>query len=502
MDHLDHTRHSLGGCSKLDQTEGLARQITTLKDGDHLCLIYEKDPVEQMPILSPYIQQGLGQGERCFYIADDQTVEQVRGGLLKTGIDVDEASKQGKLLLLTRKEWRQPGKLNSRKKSDQVRAFIDDAFHDGFKGVRFAIEMTWTLTPDIKTESLEHWEATINEIFNRSFPGRIICQYNRSRLTPYTIKAALKTHPLAILDRDICPNMFYEAPLILNQSSESERLEWMISRLKSTCQIHIEREREVWDEAQSEEIKNSQTKIDSILNSMHDVYFKVDQNWRFISANSEFLKLLKKKEEDELIGESLWEVLPETIEDDTCARLHRAMREQLPVSFNTRYLVAGFSFELNIFPGEGGCLSVFAKDFTRRKSAEEALGATEEQMRILTSLAGLGVCRFNEKGCVTFYSYLAELFGCEPKLNESFQTFLNPFRMKRADGAVLQYSETPFALALQQGKFFRNVELLIERPSGSKIHFTTSVEPLFDLRGKQCGAIALFQNIRNEMVTI
>ncbi len=76
--------------------------------------------------------------------------------------------------------------------------------------------MTWTLGPDISAVRLEHWEATINTVFAPGFPGRIVCQYNRSRLPPEVMLPALYTHPLAIIGDQVFPNFFYRAPLILD----------------------------------------------------------------------------------------------------------------------------------------------------------------------------------------------------------------------------------------------------------------------------------------------
>ena len=96
--------------------------------------------------------------------------------------------------------------------------------------------MTWTLGPDIGAQQLERWEATINQIFEPEFPGRIVCQYNRSRLSPEVLLAALHTHPLAILGDEVYSNLFYAAPLILNGNgnghSSAEKVEWMIGQLK------------------------------------------------------------------------------------------------------------------------------------------------------------------------------------------------------------------------------------------------------------------------------
>lgn len=75
-------------------------------------------------------------------------------------VDVESEINRGALKLWTRKEWRQPGRLDSQKKSGQVQRLIDDALKGGVSGIRFAVEMTWTLSPDIDAERLKHWEAT------------------------------------------------------------------------------------------------------------------------------------------------------------------------------------------------------------------------------------------------------------------------------------------------------------------------------------------------------
>jgi len=216
----------------------LTQRILDLQAGDHLCLLYEKEPAEQMPTLVPFIQDGLSRDEQFIYIADDQTVDELAGRLERGGINVGKECDRGALKLWTRREWRQRGKLSSEKKSLQVLQLLDEATHSGFKGSRFAVEMTWALGPDIDTRLLEHWEATLNNIFYPGFPGKIVCQYNRSRLSPEVIFASLRTHPLAVFGDEVYSNLFYEAPLILDGDengrgkSAAARVEWMIAQLK------------------------------------------------------------------------------------------------------------------------------------------------------------------------------------------------------------------------------------------------------------------------------
>ena len=222
----------------------LTQEILSLQAGAHVCLFYEKDPAEQMPALVPLIQDELTKDEQFIYIADDQTVEELEARLQQSGMTVGRECDRGALKLWTRREWRQAGDLSSEKKTRQVLQYINEASQSGFKGSRFAVEMTWILGPDISTDLLEHWEATINTIFVPDFSGRIICQYNRSRLAPDAILAALHTHPLAILGNHVYPNWFYQAPLVLDGSAKSSnaRVEWMLSVLKRSRTAQKERE--------------------------------------------------------------------------------------------------------------------------------------------------------------------------------------------------------------------------------------------------------------------
>jgi signal transduction histidine kinase len=213
----------------------LTEEILNLRSGDHLCLFYEKDPAEQMPALVPFIQDGLSRDEQFVYIADDQTVEELEGRLRQSGINVGKECDRGALKLWTRREWRQPGDLSSEKKSLQVLDLINEASRSGFKGTRFAVEMTWAIGPDISAAVLEHWEATINTIFVPGFSGRMACQYNCSRLGAEVLLAALHTHPVVILGDHVYPNLFYQAPLILggNAKSSGAQVDWLVSQLKS-----------------------------------------------------------------------------------------------------------------------------------------------------------------------------------------------------------------------------------------------------------------------------
>jgi hypothetical protein len=169
-----------------------------IKAGDHVCVLYEYSPLEQIPAVVAYLKEGLLQGEQCIYVADETPAEHILLWLRAEGVDIDSGQASGALKVWRRAEWRQPGLLDSIRKAAQVRQIVEDALAAGFSGVRIAVEMTWALNPDIPLDAVEHWEATSNDLL-RTAPISAMCLYGRRRHSSEAMAAALRTHP-SVLD--------------------------------------------------------------------------------------------------------------------------------------------------------------------------------------------------------------------------------------------------------------------------------------------------------------
>ena len=357
----------------------LAQQMLNLRDGDHLCLFYDKDPAEQMPALVPFIHDALTKDERFIYLADDQTVDELAARLARDGVDVGKQVGRGALKLGTPQEWRQSGRLSSGNRAAQVLDLVSTAANAGFKGVRFAVEMTWTLGPDIDVADLEHWEAGINNLFNPGSSRRIVCQYNRSRLSAEALLAAFHTHPLAILGNHVYPNWFYEAPVILNGKSPAARLEFMIAELE-----------------------------------------------RHRASQQEHLELIEK----------------------------RAALAQAEV--------------------------------------------TKQTLESVLSLMPAAVYTCDQAGRITYFNQrAADLWGRQPKLNDDEDKYCGSFRLVAPDGSSMPLSTCPMAIAVKTGKSFRNGEVIVQRPDGSRVVVRVNIDPLYDAGGRRCGAINVFQDVTN-----
>src|SRR5438132_10081408 len=143
-------------------TTELERQLLRLKQGEHLCLIYDT-MAEQMAAAIPFLKEGLSQGERCLYIADDRTIEAITQALAAAGVDVARERERGALWMLIRQDtYLKGGKFDPQAMVNFLRSTQTNALADGFPGWRGVGEMTWALGPQTGCDRLIEFEALLN----------------------------------------------------------------------------------------------------------------------------------------------------------------------------------------------------------------------------------------------------------------------------------------------------------------------------------------------------
>ncbi len=124
-----------------------------------------------------------------------------------------------------------------------------------------------------------------------------------------------------------------------------------------------------------EALRRSEAEIFSILESITDAFFALDQELRFTYINPQAEILLDKSRED-LVGETIWE-------DPTFYPQYRkALAESRTATFEGYYPPLEAWYSIRAYPSESG-LSVYLQDVTGRKKAEEALKEAEERYRTL-----------------------------------------------------------------------------------------------------------------------
>ena len=187
------------------------RTIADLGPGDHLCCLYETEE-ERRAVLTPFLRQGLEQGEKVAYIVDARTAETVLGYLRDDGLAPRPYLARGQLVLLTRDDaYMREGVFDPEGMIALLRAETEQALAEGYPALRVTGEMTWALRGLAGSERLIEYEAKLNEFF----PGSqclAICQYDRRRFDPAVLLDVLYTHPIACVGAEVYDNSYYIPP--------------------------------------------------------------------------------------------------------------------------------------------------------------------------------------------------------------------------------------------------------------------------------------------------
>ncbi len=178
--------------------------------------------------------------------------------------------------------------------------------------------------------------------------------------------------------------------------------EWQLSALADQAEIALQnarlyemelaeanRERDESLEA----LRESNKKIKKILESMTDLFYELDRQWRFVEVNKRVEEILRKSS-DELVGQVIWELFPEAKNSSLYPTFLKAIDQMSPQHCElVSKIVPGVWFEVHAYPTGAG-LSVYLRDITERKHAEEEIRFrarllnTVEQAVIATDLEG------------------------------------------------------------------------------------------------------------------
>ncbi len=359
--------------------------------------------------------------------------------------------------------------------------------------------MTWTLGPDIGVSELEDWEASINTIFIPGFAGRIVCQYNRSRLAPEVMLVAFHTHPLAILGNNVYPNWFYETPLILDGKSPAARVELMISVLERSRAAQQERKELIEKRVALSEAEVTKKKIENVLSVMPTAVYTCDEEGRITFFNQRAADLWGREpklnsEEDKYCG-SVRMLAPDgsPIPPSACpmasavntGQSFRGEEITIERSDGSRIIA-----QVNIDPlyeldgRRTGAINAF-QDVTDLKQAERA----SRRLAAIVEWSDDAIVTKDLNGVITSWNQAAErLFGYAPAeiIGKSVTTLIPPEHI----------DEEPDILGrIRRGERVDHYETVRRRKDGSLVEISLSVSPIRDADGAITGASKIARDI-------
>ncbi|HWA08908.1 MAG TPA: PAS domain S-box protein [Opitutaceae bacterium] len=142
----------------------------------------------------------------------------------------------------------------------------------------------------------------------------------------------------------------------------------------------------------------------------------------------------------------------------------------------------------------GRLTTAFNAMLEKTQNAVGALRESEWAHRELVRALPAAAYMCDTRGMITLYNDAAvELWGRSPEMGREY--WCGSYRMYTADGVFLPLDQSPLAIALKQGRPVRDVEIIIERPDGSRRNVLPHPEPVRDTSGTLVGVVNMLVDI-------
>jgi len=145
-----------------------------------------------------------------------------------------------------------------------------------------------------------------------------------------------------------------------------------------------------------------------VLEHIPDTFYTFDNDFRFTYMNAAgaiTAKRLGKK----LLGESIWEVLPDLLGTIAESSLRRAMEQRVALEFEYYYEPLGDWFRVHVYPLPDEGIILYAREITEARKTEEALRKSEQLAAAGRLAASIAHEINNPLEAVTNLLYLARM---------------------------------------------------------------------------------------------
>jgi len=150
-----------------------------------------------------------------------------------------------------------------------------------------------------------------------------------------------------------------------------------------------------------EALREGEEKYKELAGSITDLFFAFDKDLRYTYWNKASEELTGIPAKDAL-GKHLYDIFPDAEMTRSAERIYlKALRTQKVQSFVNEFQIGDkdYFFEISAYPSKDG-LSVFAKDITERKQAEEALRESEEKFQKMVESVTDGISVIDLNGAI------------------------------------------------------------------------------------------------------
>jgi PAS domain S-box-containing protein len=253
------------------------------------------------------------------------------------------------------------------------------------------------------------------------------------------------------------------------------------------------------------EIRDARDNLQHVLNSISDGLAILDHDWRYTYVSETGARMLGMRPAD-LLGKRLWDLYPHADELLFGREYRRAMASGTATHFEDYYPAPlDMWVECHCYPSAAG-LSVYFRDVTARRKAQEAAAERQRQIDALLEASPIGVAQIAPSGKVLVMNSEAMRIWGNPALPDNVEEY-GEFKGWHADGTErhgqpVAPHDWPTARALA-GETVVDAVLEIEpfdQPGTRRTVMHRSV-PIHGEDGAVSGAVTAMMDITEQVAT-
>lgn len=159
-----------------------------------------------------------------------------------------------------------------------------------------------------------------------------------------------------------------------------------------------------------EQVKEKTEEVQDTFKRVSDGFMAFDKEWRFTYLNKKAGEIFRI-DPSIMIGKMVWEALPAAVGNPFYEAAHRAMETQEYVFIENYSEIFQYWYESHLYPSPKG-LSVYFRDVSEKKKAEQLLVSSEETRRLIVSSAMDAIVCADIDGNISVWNAQAEtIFG-------------------------------------------------------------------------------------------
>jgi PAS domain S-box-containing protein len=242
--------------------------------------------------------------------------------------------------------------------------------------------------------------------------------------------------------------------------------------------------------------------LDALYRSSVTGFAEIDLDSRFLGVNDRFCELVGRTRDELLRDFTCMEITHPDDREETVRGLESLARGEPHFGIEKRYLR---SDQTSIWATNSYCALrdedgrlqgaiVVTTDTTRRHRAEEVLRVSEQRFRELVQALDVAVYTTDADGYIQLYNEAAvEMWGRRPEIGK--ELWCGSFRIFRLDGSEMALDECPMAVTVKENRPVRGIEIVVERPDGSRATVLPHSTPMRDATGAMVGAVNLLVDV-------